>query len=339
MDEPTFHAFGKLPAELRVKIWEFAVHPTVGYRGGVQYFDWKCCTPPPLAHPGHRQLHTREQLPKISSDRQRCRSAYRWDAGLAGACRESDAAVRGASARVTTITDTNEVEFWGYETLGLISSMPRESRLRAVQEGQPEWTVMYKPERDLLVLQHSLPFLRPSFLSADDYTDVTDCLYHWVIKTLTMVPDAEFEVSHIGIEFPGRWKDDLEIDNRAFWMDCNIFKALLDKLLEVSEYPRAFYLWIVDRTATAPISSSASTAMIDTEVQAGVLKPGGPVLFYDLDNEYVPINIGRIYDSDIDPNDLAASFLCTMRESLTGERQLDFDRLVGILACRDFHTM
>ncbi|KAF4340697.1 hypothetical protein FBEOM_5413 [Fusarium beomiforme] len=73
----SFHTFLQLPTELRLKIWETALHPTYAVPGGIHYitFDYDS-TARPISH-------------KMNDILPEHRSAYLWHAGLWLACRES----------------------------------------------------------------------------------------------------------------------------------------------------------------------------------------------------------------------------------------------------------
>lgn len=86
-----FHPFPGLPTELRLQIWQLAFCPFSKadnrrrYQGGAHYFS----SPP--ASTRHFQDPLLSTVLNIEhfEDHGACKSAYRWDAGLFRACRES----------------------------------------------------------------------------------------------------------------------------------------------------------------------------------------------------------------------------------------------------------
>lgn len=133
MDNRTFHPFPKLPTELRLLIWEFAIQPRAGYRGSTQYFHWQCCTPLSLAFYGDRRLHVTKRLPEISSDYP---SAYLWDAGLSRACQESNTIARKS--------------LHGPLTQGLGT---RSARQEASGNRSSLWDTIHNPYEDLFIIR------------------------------------------------------------------------------------------------------------------------------------------------------------------------------------------
>ena len=159
MSEEIFHPFPRLPTELRLEIWRLAVRPQDGYHGGVQYFTWTCGAPTPITYFGtRRRLHPTAELPE-----KECRSAFRWDIGLFGACRESNKVVskkpvventacgclNDTGSQIPPVGLPNIDSFLVGQTIGLACSRPRLRRAELARIGKPKWDVLYEPDQDL----------------------------------------------------------------------------------------------------------------------------------------------------------------------------------------------
>lgn len=99
MATTTFHPFPRLPSELRARIWELAIRPSLIH--GAHYFS----IPPVSTKPNDEKAPGREGTVEEIIAYEPCRSVFRWDAGLQFACREARDAVRRSARPIYPYPD------------------------------------------------------------------------------------------------------------------------------------------------------------------------------------------------------------------------------------------
>ncbi|EFY89750.1 hypothetical protein MAC_04182 [Metarhizium acridum CQMa 102] len=279
MASSTFHAFPRLPCELRLRIWELALRPQ--HAGGLHHFfidlegnkdgidpklfvgvdDWAGGI-----DPAKRDIALNiGRLQSNSSATPGKGSVYYWDAGLWTACRES----RDVITRRSESDYQHRTEHYSLlrrERIGC-----RHPSFAKVRQGNQAWNLVVQPQRDLFcfhVQGWGMDFLLP-------HPSVLQVLQSPVCGRWRLDRDEHTQptsVQHFALEFDSSWNTDWpkgpdellgEASPRGFVARL-ILRAVLAEV--------GFFIWLIDGDVPAPNKP---------------LEHAHGQVFYDMDAEYV----------------------------------------------------
>ncbi|KAF5004693.1 hypothetical protein FDECE_8804 [Fusarium decemcellulare] len=218
-----FHQFSRLPAELRIQIWEEACFPR--HLLGLHYFA----------------LDERKELIPIPSSSLSKRSASYWDVGLWMACKESRAVIGNHS----------QIEKWNEVRLRADRECKNPGRLVgkevaipgviATPEGHEERHLMVYPSRDIFCVT----------ANSNIWESLLSSWGHGLYLAVPFLdPDWPLDVENIALEFEPSWNLDFPRDlfdladgksSRGF-----LAQVLIDMALSHSW--RAVF-WLIDKSA------------------------------------------------------------------------------------------
>lgn len=281
MAPSTFHAFARLPCELRLHIWQLALRPQ--HAGGLHHFcidgeGNKDSMDPSLfvgldGRPGGSSSAKRDvalhigRLQSNSSVMPGKGSVYYWDAGLWTACRES----RDVIARRSESDRQHKTEHYSLlrrERIGC-----RRPTFATVRQGGTAWNLMVQPQRDLFcfhvqgwdtgfVLPH------PSTLRAFERP---------VCGSRGLGPeDTQWtSVQHFALEFDSRWNENWPRSPDELMGEASPRGFIARLILRAVLTEVGFFIWLIDRGAPVP---------------KGLLEDTRGQVFYDMDAEYVEVH-------------------------------------------------
>ncbi|KAH6887499.1 hypothetical protein B0T10DRAFT_574542 [Thelonectria olida] len=290
MPYTAFRLFSSLPSELRLTIWQYAVRPIHGGRGGIQNFSIFYNNH--VMDEGSEALHRR--LPcwgteglryytaAVSTAKATNRSAYLWDAGLWTACWESRMVMMD-SFEMSHWNETRRHldEYWEGVTWYYATELGRRERSEfavpttapALQHGGEDWELVVRPSHDAFKLDlASLETLLPR-----SHYD-----HHWGSLQLDNIfQDLPFSsifrgcalVRNIILEFDSSWNRDWPEREDDF---CELANELSPRgfvanlITEIVENKSDYFIWLIDRGKHQSIHEG-----------------GEQKIFYDLDSEFV----------------------------------------------------
>ncbi|KAK2593336.1 hypothetical protein QQS21_008979 [Conoideocrella luteorostrata] len=281
----TFHFFSRLPAELRVLVWELALRPCTPYMGGLNYVSvqWKddeddADTKPstvtgkndvdtkPLTFPHNwrdgSKLDQRKRAQYLCNRAQDgvasnpdYRSACLWDSGLLTACKESrDVIMR----RYRKYEQSTQICPWNPNKH--IFNLYQKPTIEPVSDRDEDWFILFQHNKDLTCLTFwNWEALGNSLEHRFGWTWQYDCAF---ISTDLMLA-CEFDTSWI-LDWPRKEKVFFEASTRGL-----LARVLRDR----ADKPGECSIWLIDRKA-APQKISGSR---ETPRRT----------FYDMDQHYV----------------------------------------------------
>ncbi|EEU37046.1 uncharacterized protein NECHADRAFT_86744 [Fusarium vanettenii 77-13-4] len=275
-----FHPFPRLPAELRLQIWENACLPSQEQRRGLHYFNLD--HDKKLVSLGWNQGTSSELQGPAGQAR---RSAYLWHGGLWTACKESrEVVMKHCQLKewgdLIEQAEREDKRAGNYKRMAAISRSVVGDEgvppgMVVMREGHEEWYFIVYPTRDIFCV------------TSDNWESVLRSWSMWDAEyylplAYSVLPSLYVE--NIAFEFDPSWNHDFPTCIHDL-MEEKSARGCLARMVDfmVSTHSFRFNIWLVDQTARW-------RAEPDQVV--------GPVS-HDCDGEYVQIGVYHTYN-DLD---------------------------------------